>query len=106
MSDYGPGETRMVDEESIREWNEWVGTRPPPVRAVAEKLEPWLVYRIKETGHRCRIYSIGEPNDPSEPATVTVSVTNDRNPQGLVFERNVFGLGLDDIEAERPGAQS
>lgn len=94
--EYSAGEKQRLDAGAVARWNEWVASRPAAVRAIAEKVEPWRAYRIKSTGNGCRIYSIGEHADGT--ASITVAVTRDLNPQGLVFERTVFGLQLDDLE--------
>ena len=71
-------------------WKEWVAERPPVVRAVAERFEPWSLYRLKTTGQRVTIHSF------SEDGTMTVLVTGDFNL--LTFSRSVFGINPDDLE--------
>ncbi len=72
-------------------WNEWVAERPPAVREVAQRFEPWSLYRLKSSGHRVTIYSFTD-----EPVTMTVDVTGDFN--AVTFERRVFGINPDDLE--------
>jgi hypothetical protein len=75
-------------------WREWVASRPPNVRAVAERFDPWSLYRLKPDGHRVTLYSLGEHEDGS--VTVTVDVLGQFN---LVpFERRVFGIPPGDLE--------
>lgn len=81
-------------KEQAGAWKEWVSARPDVVRAVAERLDPWSLYRMKSTGNRVgnrvTLYSI------SEDGTVTVDVTAEYN--FLSFERRVFGVLPDDLE--------
>jgi hypothetical protein len=34
------------------EWKEWVASRPAAVRAIAERFDPWTLYRMKSSGFR------------------------------------------------------
>lgn len=83
---------RFVEPEAehIGLWRDWVASRPPIVRAIAEKLEPWKLYRLKGSGHRVTLYSINENG------TVTVNVTGRFN--AVMFERCVFGVDPNDLE--------
>jgi hypothetical protein len=76
-------------------WKEWVASRPEPVRKVAERFEPWSLYRMKSTGQRVTLYSFGEANDGSA-VTLTVNVTGQFN--AVAFDRQVFGIDPDDLE--------
>lgn len=78
------------EEES--EWADWVAARPEAVRVVAQRFEPWSLYRLKSSGNRVVIYSIEE----SDPVTLTVDVTGDFN--AVAVERRVFGINPDDLE--------
>ena len=77
-------------EEELTEWREWLASRPQNVRDVAEKLEPWKLYRLNSSGNRVLIMSFGEPVDPAEPVTVRAAVLGLFN--RIVFERSVFGI--------------
>lgn len=84
-----------VEEE--REWREWVASRPESVRVVAERLDPWSLYRMKSTGQRVTVHSF------SEDGTVTVDITGEFNLQ--LFDSQVFGIDPDDLEpCDRPDA--
>ncbi len=76
--------------EQERGWAEWVASRPDTVRVIAERLEPWSLYRLKTTEQRVTLYSI------SEDGTVTVTVTGEFN--AVAFDRQVFGIDPDDLE--------
>jgi hypothetical protein len=73
-------------------WKEWVSERPAAVRAVAERFDPWSLYRLKSSGHRVSVYSFSE----GPPVTLTVAVLADFN--AVMFERQVFGILPDDLE--------
>ena len=86
----------MTKQERIEEWNAWVAERPEKVRLVAERFQPWNLYRLKSSGHDVTIYSFDEPKG-DEPITLNVLVLHEYNP-GLAFERRVFGIEPDDLE--------
>jgi hypothetical protein len=87
--------------EDERAWEKWVSSRPANVRAVAEKFDPWSLYRMRSTGHRVTIYSFSE-GEKGE-VTLTVNVTADFNM--LIQERRVFGVDPLDLEpCELPDA--
>ena len=75
-------------------WAAWVAERPDNVRAIAERFEPWSLYRMKSTGQRCTVYSFGEQEDGK--VTLTVNVTGDFNV--VIFDRQVFGIDPEDLE--------
>lgn len=77
----------------IREWKKWVAKRPPHVRAVAEKFDPWTLYRMRSTGHRVTLVSFGEA--PDKTVTLTVAVLGRFN--ATAFERQVFGIDPADL---------
>jgi hypothetical protein len=76
--------------EQESDWKQWVSERPDVVRLVAERFDPWSLYRMKSTGQRVTLYSF------SEDGTVTVNVSGDYN--FVLFERSVFGVDPDDLE--------
>lgn len=75
----------------------WVAERPPHVRAIAERFDPWTMYRLVSTGQRCRVigYHADEDDDPRQRVTVRVYVENPG--LGPLTGRNVFGIDHDDI---------
>jgi hypothetical protein len=75
-------------------WKEWVASRPHNVRVVAERFEPWSLYRMKSTNQRVTLVSFGEQEDGK--VTLTVNVAGDFN--FVVFDRQVFGIDPDDLE--------
>lgn len=81
-------------DEQVEGYRAWVASRPAHVRAVAERFEPWSLYRIKPSGHRVTVLSFGEQKDGS--VTLTVNVRAEFN--FVMFERQVFGVKPDDLE--------
>src|SRR5579872_7076548 len=75
-------------------YRDWVRSRPEHVRVVAERFDPWSLYRLKETGHRVTIYSFSEGKDGR--VTLTVNITGQFN--AIDFDRRVFGINPDDLE--------
>jgi hypothetical protein len=86
--------------EQQTEWLRFVESRPPAVRNVARQFSPWLLYRIKESGHRVVIYCFEENDD----GTVTLKVDVTAAFNALMFERRVFGVKPEDLEeCDLPG---
>ena len=83
-------------DEQEAEWKTWVRSRPPSVRAIAERFDPWTLYRMKSTGQRVTVVAINENG------TVRVDVSGQFN--AVLFERTVFGIDPADLEScEPPG---
>lgn len=80
--------------EQKTEWNQWVAERPDNVRRVAERFNPWTLYRHKDTDQRVTLYSFGEQEDGG--VTVTVDITSQFNL--IMFNRQVFGVDPDNLE--------
>ena len=90
-------EPTKAQEKSFKKW---VASRPAIVRVVAERFEPWSLYRLKTTGQRVQVISFGEGHD--DVVTLTVRVSAEFN--ATLFERDVFGINPDDLEpCELPG---
>lgn len=81
-------------DEQQKGWEKFLESRPAHVRAVAEKFQPWTLYRMKSTGHRVTIASFSENTDGS--VTLVVNVTGQFNL--VFFERAVFGIPPEDLE--------
>lgn len=80
-----------------RKWRTWVAARPEAVRKIAERFEPWSLYRMKD-GSRVTIVSFAEDG------TVTVSLRGKYN--AILFERSVFGVNPDElIPCDLPGPE-
>ena len=75
--------------EQQKGWAKWVKERPPEVRKIAERFDPWSLYLLKTTGQRVTLASISE-ND-----TVTVNVLAEFNL--VMHERQVFGINPNDL---------
>ncbi len=69
---------------------EWAKTRPPLIQDMIKRYPAFKLWRLKPSGHRVVIYAYNESG------TVTVSVSGLYN--RVLFERNVFGVSLDDLE--------
>lgn len=85
---YWPG--YEPDAEKIAAWKAWLAARPPKVRAVAERFDPWTMYRHTVTHQRCQIQSFSEPKDLNEPVTVTAYV--EHAAMGPIMGHGVFGI--------------
>jgi hypothetical protein len=84
--------------EEEREYRDWIASKSEKVKAVAERFDPWSLYRMKSTGHRVILYSFDEQKGGE--VTLTVTVSGDFNT--VFFERNVFGINPDDLEPCEP----
>jgi hypothetical protein len=80
--------------EEFQDWKSWLGDRPAGVRAVAEKLPPWKLYRSRTTGRRVTVISYDE--DVGGSMTLRVRVGGEYNL--VVAEREVFGVASDDLK--------
>lgn len=81
----------------------WVAERPPLVRAVAERFDPWTLYRLTTTGHRVFMVGFSEPDDDG-PVTMVVAVSGLFN--AVVMERTVYGIRPEDlVECDLPGPE-
>ncbi len=77
-------------------WRRWVKSRPPTVRAIAGRFDPWSLYRMRPNGERVFLVSINEDG------TITVGISGRFN--AVVMERNVFGIDPSDLEpCDLPG---
>lgn len=95
-------------EEPTTEMNDavaqWLAERPPAVRAVAERFNPWQVYRLRTTGQACRFVGcdVGARNCGEimvDADRVTVRVNAQHPVLGPVLTgRQVFGIDPDDLE--------
>src|SRR5262245_33747881 len=76
-------------DEQLAGWVAWVAERPNHVRAIAERFDPWTMYRLTTTGQRCRLIGFHET---SGEIPVTVYVYVEHPLLGEVTGRNVFGI--------------
>lgn len=88
--------------EERAEFEAWLAERPPAVRAVAERLVPWELYRLKTTDQRVTLHSYDEPllkdGSPDPDGKVTVKVIVGGKYNFVTMERLVFGIDPDDLE--------
>lgn len=89
-------------EKEIKAWNKWISKRPEHVRKVAEKFDPWSLYRLKTSGDRCTLISFEEMQDKT--VTMRVAITGRFNL--VIFDRQVFGILPEDLElCDLPGPE-
>ena len=89
--------TTPTDEQQ-KAWRDWVASRPDNVRKVAERFDPWTLYRMKSSGHRVVVHGFSEGD---EGVTLQVAVLAEFNL--IAMERNVFGIDPDDlVECDLP----
>lgn len=74
----------------LRSYKRWCASRPPIVRANAERFPPWELLLMKSTGQR--VFALGYNED----GTLSVAVTGTYNL--VLHERQVFGIAPDDLE--------
>lgn len=77
-------------EKQIKEWSEWVQSRPDNVRMIAERFTPWTLYKLKSTDQKVGIRSFNEDG------TMSIIVSGKYNV--VMFDRCVFGINPDDLE--------
>lgn len=86
--------------EDVKVYDEWVATRPERIRDVCKRFVPWELYRMKDTGHRVVLHSIGqvitEDGHGTGEIVLTVDVLGRFN--FLAIERRVFGIDPDNLE--------
>src|ERR1700733_11826949 len=80
-------------KEQLAGWNKWVMDRPLHVRVIAERFEPWSLYRMQSTDHRVTLVSFDE--EENKRVTLRVNVSAEFN--FVSFERCVFGIDPDDL---------
>ena len=81
--------------EHLAAWRTYVADLPPAVRAIAERYDPWTLYRLKDTGQRVFLLSFFDP-DANGKVTCRVAVTGEFNL--VTHERAVFGIDPADLE--------
>jgi hypothetical protein len=78
-------------------WTSWLAARPPGIRAVASRFDPWTLYRLRDSGHRVTFLGC----DDGDPPTVRVGVSAKWNLVG--FERQVYGVRPEElVECDLP----
>jgi hypothetical protein len=86
-------------ETQPEEVKEWFHTRPETVQKRILSHPPDRRYLLKDTNQVVRLYSYEEDDDGSCD-TCQVLVLQEDNPHKLlIFERRVFGIEFDDLEA-------
>jgi hypothetical protein len=82
-------------DENLQAWREWTASRPEAVRTIAERYDPWTLYRLKTTNQRVFLQSFFDP-DPDGKVTCRVAVSGEFNL--VTHERSVFGIDPNDLE--------
>ncbi len=72
------------------EFAAWVSARPLVIQEMIKKAPPGRLYRDKRTRNRVTIMSY------EEDGTVTVNISGEYN--AIMFDRNVFGVPIDQLE--------
>jgi len=80
--------------EQEQMWKEWLDSKEPRIREVAQRFNPWTLYRLKSSGHRVTIYGVNEFSDGS--IRIGVNVTGEFN--AVAFDRSVFDAKPEDLE--------
>ena len=79
--------------ENLEEHSKWLEELPPNEREIMEKYPPWKLYRMKSTGQRVTILSVGTFDDGIK---FRVNISGKYN--AILFERQVFGVDYEDLE--------
>ena len=82
------------EPELEQDWKDWVASQPDNVRVVAERFEPFSLYRIRHTGQRVVVASF----DTQKDGKVTLKVLVPAEFNLVIFEWGVFGIEPDDLE--------
>lgn len=91
-------QVEIPSKEHLAEWAEFVANLPPYIRAVAERVNPFTLYRMKSTGQRVLVHSYQE----TQPPTITVAILGQYNLQ--LHDAAVFGIDPYDLEeCDLPG---
>jgi len=81
--------------EQIAGYHEWVRSRPDDVRRIAERFQPWELYRLKPTGQVVRVLSFSEGDDGA--VSVKILAIRQFNFPHL-YDLEVFGIDPDELE--------
>ena len=76
-----------AQEEGFRKW---VRRLPKKARKIAERFNPWTLYRLKDTGHKVVISGFNDDG------TVSAIVSAEFNL--VLHQRHVFGIPPDKLE--------
>lgn len=84
-------------EEIEAMWTQWLAERPAFVRRVAERFNPWTMYKLVGTGQRVMIigFHSSKEGDPREEVTAYVYV--EHPVLGPLSGRKVFGIDPEEV---------
>jgi hypothetical protein len=95
-------------EENKAAWAQWLDERPPFVRAVAERFNPWTMYKLLGTGQRAQIIGFHSDGDDDPRQRVTAYIYVEHPVLGPLSGRKVFGIDPEELapwtEADEPPA--
>lgn len=77
--------------EEMTDWQEWVESRPVPIRELCEKFPPWHYYDMPKTGQVVTVESY------SEDGTMRVLIVGDRISIPTLMPLEVFGVPAEDL---------
>jgi hypothetical protein len=80
-------------KEQLAEWDAWVATRPPIIRPLAGRFQPWICLRDRETGNGHYIVTALEEPEGDGPATIRIAHGADSFMPGF----QVFGVDPDTL---------
>lgn len=83
--------------EELQEYTEWTASRPPSVKKIAEKIDPWTLYVLGETNQLVTVNAI------SEDSTIRVTAWCSLNGFNIMYPRGVFGIDPADLTPAPPG---
>ena len=83
--------TPTVEQE--QGWQEWVASRPPQVRDIARRFDPWTLYMLKSTGQLVTLRSF-EFDETSDRVTLKVEANGE-----TAGDKILSGINPDDLSA-------
>lgn len=85
--------TPTPEEEA--QWRDWVAALPDGTREIAERFDPWTLYRRKSSGETCII----EAFDDGPPVTMTIDLMRPSADGEHLVLGWVKGVDPEDLEA-------
>lgn len=74
-------------EKQIKEWKDWIESKPPIVQDIAHNLDPWTLYLMQDTQQLVTFTEINENG------TICIIAWGRADGQvGFMYPRGVFGV--------------